>query len=78
VQKDLSGESSDVLKEPDEKKPKIEQNTGSNLRGKQTSKQAKDPEGDRPQIAIALQKGYFLRSCILLLKGPCYAISLKG
>lgn len=36
VQKDLSGESSD------EKKPKIEQNTGSNLRGKQTSKQAKD------------------------------------
>ncbi|KAE8057008.1 hypothetical protein FH972_013731 [Carpinus fangiana] len=42
LQKDLSGESSEVLKEPDEKKPKIEQNTGSNLRGKQTSKQAKD------------------------------------
>ncbi|XP_041018451.1 transcription factor bHLH74-like [Juglans microcarpa x Juglans regia] len=42
LQKDLSRESSDVLKEPDEKKPKIEHSKGSNLRGKQTGKQAKD------------------------------------
>ncbi|KAF3953951.1 hypothetical protein CMV_020647 [Castanea mollissima] len=50
VQKDLSGDSSDGQKEPDEKKPKIEQNTGSNMRGKQTSKQAKDTSsGDAPK-----------------------------
>ncbi|KAK9271032.1 hypothetical protein L1049_026621 [Liquidambar formosana] len=41
-QKDLSGESTDFSKEQDEKKHKIEQNTGANLRGKQTGKQAKD------------------------------------
>lgn len=38
----MSGESSDYLKEQDEKKTKQEENAASNLRGKQTGKQAKD------------------------------------
>ncbi|KAG6775917.1 hypothetical protein NC652_013894 [Populus alba x Populus x berolinensis] len=52
-QKDPSGESSDIAKELDEKKQKIEQNCGANLRGKQVAKQAKhnlqsgeDPKDD--------------------------------
>ncbi|KAA8528437.1 hypothetical protein F0562_035792 [Nyssa sinensis] len=39
---DLSGDSSELLKERDEKKQKIEQNKSTNLRGKQVGKQAKD------------------------------------
>ncbi|KAG2692429.1 hypothetical protein I3760_08G054000 [Carya illinoinensis] len=42
MEKDLSGQSSDVQKEPDEKKPITEQNPGSNFRGKQTGKQGKN------------------------------------
>ncbi|KAF3447477.1 hypothetical protein FNV43_RR12663 [Rhamnella rubrinervis] len=41
-QKDLSGESSDVMKELDGKKLKIEENTSGNLRSKQSGKQSKD------------------------------------
>ncbi|KAF2309605.1 hypothetical protein GH714_004226 [Hevea brasiliensis] len=41
-QKDPSGHSSEVQKEQDEKKPRTEQNTAANLRGKQAAKQAKD------------------------------------
>ncbi|KAJ9186862.1 hypothetical protein P3X46_002391 [Hevea brasiliensis] len=40
--KDPSGHSSDVQKEQDEKKPRTEQNSGANLRGKQSAKQAKN------------------------------------
>lgn len=42
LNKDMSGESSDYLKDQDEKKTKQEENAASNLRGKQTGKQAKD------------------------------------
>ncbi|KAH0988353.1 hypothetical protein GBA52_015530 [Prunus armeniaca] len=42
INKDLSGESSDYLKEQDEKKAKGEDNTAANLRGKQMGKQAKE------------------------------------
>ncbi|KAL6296093.1 hypothetical protein ACE6H2_004235 [Prunus campanulata] len=42
INKDLSGESSDYLKEQDEKKAKVEDNTAANLRGKQMGKQAKE------------------------------------
>ncbi|XP_012068165.1 transcription factor bHLH74 isoform X2 [Jatropha curcas] len=41
-QKDPSGNSSDFQKEQDEKKPRTEQNTGANLRGKQAAKPTKD------------------------------------
>ncbi|PON65564.1 Basic helix-loop-helix transcription factor [Parasponia andersonii] len=41
-QKDLSGENSDVRKEHDEKKPKMEETTSGNMRSKQTGKQAKE------------------------------------
>nr|WIE96148.1 basic helix-loop-helix transcription factor [Loropetalum chinense var. rubrum] len=41
-QKDLSGESTEFSKEQDEKKQKIEQNTGANLRSKQMGKQTKE------------------------------------
>ncbi|XP_065847592.1 transcription factor bHLH74 isoform X2 [Euphorbia lathyris] len=42
LQKDLSGHSSDVPKEQDEKKSRTEQNAASNSRGKQAAKQAKE------------------------------------
>ncbi|XP_015885134.4 transcription factor bHLH74 isoform X2 [Ziziphus jujuba] len=40
--KDLSGESSDVMKDHEEKKHKAEENTSGNIRNKQTGKQSKD------------------------------------
>lgn len=76
VQKDLSGESSDALKERDEKKPKIEQNTGSNLRGKQTSKQAKDTSsGDASKdnyIHVRARRGQATNSHSLAERVPSY------
>ncbi|XP_018504003.2 transcription factor bHLH74 isoform X1 [Pyrus x bretschneideri] len=42
VNKDMSGESSDYLKEQDEKKAKTEENAAANLRGKQMGRQAKE------------------------------------
>ncbi|XWS24068.1 hypothetical protein CRYUN_Cryun28dG0069300 [Craigia yunnanensis] len=50
-QKDASGESGDVPKKQDGKKQKTEQNTGSNSRGKQVAKQAKESSqtGEAPK-----------------------------
>ncbi|CAN6721800.1 unnamed protein product [Malus baccata var. baccata] len=42
LNKDMSGESSDYLKEQDEKKAKTEENAAANLRGKQMGKQTKE------------------------------------
>ncbi|XP_031273000.1 transcription factor bHLH74-like [Pistacia vera] len=60
-QKDPSGESSGTVKEQDEKKPKIEQNTGANSRGKQAAKQAKDSsnsvEAPKEYIHVRAKRG---------------------
>lgn len=57
LQRDPSGDSSGILKEQDEKKQKIEQNTGANMRGKQAAKPAKDSSqsGEAPKEYIHMR-----------------------
>lgn len=57
LQKDPSGDSSGILKEQDEKKQKIEQNTGANMRGKQAAKPTKDSSlsGEAPKEYIHMR-----------------------
>ncbi|XP_044475663.1 transcription factor bHLH74-like isoform X2 [Mangifera indica] len=60
-QNDPSGESLGIVKEQDEKKPKMEQSIGANSRGKQAAKQAKDSsnsaEAPKEYIHVRAKRG---------------------
>lgn len=75
MEKDLSGQSSDVPIEPDVKKPKTEQNPGSNFRGKQTgkAKNASSADGFKENyIHVRARRGQATNSHSLAERVPSY------